>query len=128
MTPATFALLMCGVLLNAGAQLLLKAGVRPLGGIGLQGSSVATGVTEALLQPAVAAGLACYAVSVVLWIVALSRVEVSIAYPMLSLGYVVNALAAWWLFGESLDAQKAVGIGLILIGVALVARSGATTP
>ena len=113
------------MLLNAAAQLLLKAGVRPLGGIGLQASSVASGVAQALVQPAVAAGLACYVVSVVLWIVALSRVEVSVAYPMLSLGYVVNALAAWWLFGESLDAQKVVGIGLILVGVALVARSGA---
>ena len=55
--------------------------------------------------------------------VALSRVPVSIAYPMLSIGYVVNALAAWWLFGESITAQKLVGIGFIVAGVYLVARS-----
>ena len=53
----------------------------------------------------------------------MSRVPVSVAYPMLSLGYVVNALAAWWLFGESITAQKIAGIGFILIGVWLVARS-----
>ncbi len=40
------------------------------------------------------AGLACYVVSVVVWILALSRVDVSVAYPMLSIGYVVNAVAA----------------------------------
>jgi len=48
---------------------------------------------------------------------------VSVAYPMLSIGYIVNALAAWWLFGESRGAQKLVGIGFIVVGVYLVARS-----
>jgi multidrug transporter EmrE-like cation transporter len=60
---------------------------------------------------------------VVVWILALSRVPVSVAYPMLSVGYVVNAAAAWFLFGESLSMQKLVGIGFIVIGVFLVARS-----
>jgi multidrug transporter EmrE-like cation transporter len=50
-------------------------------------------------------------------------VDVSIAYPMLSLGYVVNAFAAWYLFGEVLSAQRLIGIGVILVGVVLVARS-----
>jgi multidrug transporter EmrE-like cation transporter len=61
--------------------------------------------------------------SVVVWIVGLSRVDVSIAYPMLSLGYVVNAFAAWYLFGEVLSVQRLVGIGIILIGVFVLARS-----
>jgi multidrug transporter EmrE-like cation transporter len=62
-------------------------------------------------------------VSVVVWILALSRVPVSVAYPLLSIGYVVNAVAAWMLFGESLSAQKLIGIGFIVVGVFLVARS-----
>jgi drug/metabolite transporter (DMT)-like permease len=62
-------------------------------------------------------------VSVAVWIVGLSRVPVSIAYPMLSVGYIVNAVAAWYLFGESLTAQKLAGIGFIVCGVYLVARS-----
>jgi multidrug transporter EmrE-like cation transporter len=60
---------------------------------------------------------------VVVWIMALSRVEVSLAYPMLSIGYVVNAVAAWYLFGEALTAQRMIGIGTIIVGVFLVARS-----
>jgi multidrug transporter EmrE-like cation transporter len=74
-------------------------------------------------NPPILAGLGCYVVSVVVWILALSRVPVSVAYPMLSIGYIVNAVAAWWLFGESLTAQKLIGIGFIMAGVYLVARS-----
>ncbi len=79
--------------------------------------------TRLAFNPCIAGGLACYVVSVVVWILALSRVPVSVAYPMLSIGYVVNAIAAWWLFGESLGAQKLVGIAFIIVGVFLVARS-----
>ena len=60
--------------------------------------------------------------SVGVWIIGLSRVDVSVAYPMLSLGYVVNAFAAWYLFGEVLSMQRLIGIGIILIGVAILAR------
>jgi multidrug transporter EmrE-like cation transporter len=75
------------------------------------------------MNPPILGGLACYVVSVVVWILALSRVPVSVAYPMLSVGYIVNAIAAWLLFGESITAQKLVGIGFIVVGVFLVARS-----
>jgi multidrug transporter EmrE-like cation transporter len=71
----------------------------------------------------VVAGLSCYVVSVVVWILGLSRVPVSVAYPLLSVGYIVNAIAAYFLFGEALAPQKLVGIGFIVIGVFLVARS-----
>ena len=75
------------------------------------------------LEPFILGGVACYVVSLVVWIMALSRVEVSVAYPMLSIGYVVNAVAAWYLFGESLTALRLTGIGFIVVGVFLVARS-----
>ncbi len=74
-------------------------------------------------EPHIAGGLGCYVLSVVVWILALSRVEVSIAYPMLSIGYVVNALAAWYLFGEAVTLTRLAGIGIIIVGVYIVARS-----
>ena len=122
MNLPTFLILLAGVTLNATAQLLLKAGVRPLGAMALQSTALFAQVGQALLQPPILAGLGCYAVSVVLWIVALSRVDVSVAYPMLSLGYVLNAVAARWLFGETLAVQQMIGIAFILVGVTLVAR------
>ena len=123
MTPLTFSLVLAGVLLNATAQLLLKAGTNRVGEFAFSLANLVPVGSRLALSPFVAGGLACYGVSVVVWILALSRVPVSVAYPMLSIGYVVNALAAWWLFGESLGAQKLVGIAFIVAGVFLVARS-----
>jgi multidrug transporter EmrE-like cation transporter len=60
---------------------------------------------------------------VIVWILALSRVDVSIAYPMLSIGYIVNAFAAWALFGEALTPMRLLGIGIIVLGVFVLARS-----
>ena len=112
MSLATFWVVLAGVLLNAAAQLFLKAGTNaaPLG-------------LRLAIEPHVLGGLACYALSVVVWLVALSRAPVSVAYPMLSIGYVVNALAAWPLLGEPLSPLKLAGIGVIIAGVFMVARS-----
>jgi len=122
-TPLTFALVMTGVLLNAGAQLLLKAGTNRVGEFAFAVDNLVPVGAKLVTNPHILAGLACYVVSVVVWILALSRVPVSVAYPMLSVGYIVNAVAAWFLFGESLAAQKIAGIAFIVIGVFLVARS-----
>jgi multidrug transporter EmrE-like cation transporter len=70
-----------------------------------------------------ALGIACYGISVFVWILGLSRVPVSIAYPLLSVGYVVNAIAAYYLFGEAVTVMRWLGIGFIIVGVTLVARS-----
>ncbi|WER48222.1 EamA family transporter [Cupriavidus sp. WKF15] len=123
MTLSTFAFIFTGVLLNAAAQLLLKAGVNAVGAITIERSTLLVTALRVLTQWPVLAGLTLYVVSVGVWIVGLSRVDVSIAYPMLSLGYVVNALAAWWLFGEMIGPLRVCGILLILAGVFLIARS-----
>ena len=123
MSAVTFALLMTGVLLNAAAQLLLKAGTNAVGQFEFSAQNILPVGMKLAFEPHIAGGLACYVVSVAVWIVGLSRVPVSIAYPMLSVGYIVNAVAAGYLFGESLTAQKLAGIGFIVCGVYLVARS-----
>jgi multidrug transporter EmrE-like cation transporter len=123
MKAPQLALVLTGVLLNAIAQLLLKAGAGSLAGLELRPANALLIASRLVVSVPIIAGLACYALSVVLWILALVRVEVSVAYPMLSLGYVVNAVAAWWLFGESLSGARLAGIGVILVGVWLVARS-----
>ncbi len=117
------ALVLSGVLLNAIAQLFLKAGAGSLANLELRAGNALAIAGRLVYNPSIIAGLACYALSVVVWILALARVEVSVAYPMLSVGYVVNAVAAWWLFGETLSGARIAGIGIILVGVWLVARS-----
>lgn len=123
MTLSSFLLVITGVLLNAAAQLLLKAGVNKVGVIQLRFDTILSAGWRLAFEPHILAGLACYVISVVVWILALSRVQVSIAYPMLSLGYIVTAIAAWLLMGEPLSAVRITGIAVIIVGVYLVARS-----
>ncbi|MCW3481184.1 4-amino-4-deoxy-L-arabinose transferase [Neisseriaceae bacterium JH1-16] len=118
-----FGLILLGVLLNAAAQLFLKAGVRQIGHFDFSSANIVPIGWSLATNLPIIGGLSCYVISVVVWIMALSRVEVSIAYPMLSIGYVVNAGLAWWLFGEAVTVQRLAGIAVIIIGVVLVARS-----
>jgi drug/metabolite transporter (DMT)-like permease len=67
--------------------------------------------------------LFAYGVSLLVWLIGLSRVPVSQAYPLLSMGYVLNIGLAWWLLGEVPNVQRVVGTGVIVAGVVLVARS-----
>ena len=123
MNATSFSLLMTGVLLNAGAQLLLKAGTNSVGVFEFSRDNLVPVGWRLATEPHIVGGLACYVISVVIWVMALSRVEVSVAYPLLSIGYVVNAIAAWYLFGEAVTPMRLAGIGVIIVGVCLVARS-----
>ena len=123
MSAAAFALLMTGVLLNAGAQLLLKAGTNALGVITLSRETWADTLSRMATQGHFILGAACYVLSLFVWILGLSRVPVSVAYPLLSVGYIVNAIAAHYLFGEDVGVTRWLGIGFIVIGVWLVAKS-----
>jgi len=124
MNLTTFAFIISGVLLNACAQLLLKAGTNALGGaIHLTMSNWFETFIKVATQLPILGGLACYGISLVVWIIGLSRTDVTIAYPMLSLGYVVSALGAWMFLGEVIPPQRLVAIGVIMLGVVLLART-----
>jgi drug/metabolite transporter (DMT)-like permease len=124
MNLATFGFIITGVLLNAVAQVLLKAGTNALGGaIHLTMSNWFETFIKVATQLPILGGLACYALSLVVWIMGLSRTDVTIAYPMLSLGYVVAAAGAWLFLGEAVSPQRLLAIAVIMVGVALLARS-----
>ena len=122
MNAVSFALVLTGVLLNAFAQTLLKAGTNKLGAVEFTLAHAWDISLRARTRWPFLLGFACYAVSLVVWIVALSRVPVTIAYPMLSIGYIVNALIARFWLGETLSAGGWSGIALICCGVWLIAR------
>ena len=116
-------LILLGVLLNATAQLCLKQGMRQVGHFAFTLENLAPIGFKVGLNPFVFAGLVCYVVSVVVWLLALSRVEVSYAYPLLSVGYIVTAFAGQLFFGEALGPMRWSGILVICLGVYLVTRS-----
>ena len=123
MNALSLMLVMTGVLLNALAQSLLKLGTNRLGGEFTLANTWEMMLRTLTMWPFLL-GFACYGISLVVWISALSRVPVTIAYPMLSVGYIVNALIARFWLGESLSPSGWTGIGLICIGVWLIARQG----
>ena len=106
-----------------GVQLLLKAGTNSVGAFEYSAANIVPIGWKLATEPHIIGGLGCYVISVVVWIMALSRVEVSIAYPLLSVGYVVNAIAAYYLFGEAVTPMRLTGIAIIIVGVWVVARS-----
>ena len=128
MNLTTFALILTGVILNACAQLLLKAGTNSLGTIMLNWENWFSVFVKVFSQPPIIAGLGCYGVSVIVWIISLSRTDVTIAYPMLSIGYVVSAVGAWMFLGEIVSPQRMLALAVIIVGVILLARTAMASP
>jgi multidrug transporter EmrE-like cation transporter len=118
-----FSLILFGVLLNAAAQLLLKAGMLQIGHFQFSYTNIFPIGLKVMGNLPIVAGLSAYVLSVIVWLLVLSRVQVSYAYPMLSIGYVVNAAAAYYLFGEDLSLVRMTGIFIIIIGVFMISRT-----
>jgi multidrug transporter EmrE-like cation transporter len=117
------------VLTNAAAQLMLKQGMMnlspvQLGPLAFTAETIIGKLFMTLLNPWVFAGLATFVISMASHLYVLSKVELSFAYPFLSLAYIAVAIAAWTLFGENLNGLRLAGIGLICVGTILIAQSG----
>ena len=123
MRLSDFSILCCGVLLNALAQLGLKAATRVSGPLVAGDAGMWQRALNLLVVPSLWYAIFAYGLSLIVWLVGLSRVPVSQAYPLLSLGYVINIGLAWWLLGEVPNVQRVAGIGVIVVGVVLVTRS-----
>lgn len=123
MSLVSFALIFAGVMLNAAAQILMKAGTNSVGHFEFSMENILPIGLKLATEWHIVTALFCYAFSVVVWILALSRVPVSIAFPMLSMAYVVNAVAAYYLLGEPFSATKLIGMGVIILGVIILSRA-----
>jgi len=111
-------LLVVDILMVVAGQFLIKHGVGQVGKFGEMG--VVKFLVSALFNIHVLSGIALYALSALVWLALLSRVDLSVAYPMLSLGYVLVVLVAWAFLGEPMTWWKALGVVLIGLGVWLV--------
>lgn len=123
MRPVVFGTLLIGVILNAFAQLGLKAATQFTGPLVTQDGRTWDRAMALMTVPQFWMALGAYGLSLIVWLIGLSRVPVSQAYPLLSMGYVLNMGLAWWLLGEIPNVQRIVGTGVIVAGVVLVARS-----
>ncbi|MCV0397914.1 MAG: EamA family transporter [Rhizobiaceae bacterium] len=113
---------------NAAAQLMLKYGMMQLGPLSFAGVNPLIKILQIVFSPWVFAGLFTFVVSMASHLFVLSKVELSFAYPFLSLAYVLVAVFAYYVFREDLNALRVAGIGLICIGTVLIAQSGRHAP
>lgn len=121
-TLKDFLLLICNVLFTVSGQLLLKQGMIRVGRVD-DVNRVFHKLMQAFTNPFVVAGIATYGFTTMIWLVILSRVKLSVAYPIISLGYVMSILFSWLLFKESVPKIRVIGAAVICVGVYLVASA-----
>lgn len=121
------AILILAISLGAAGQVLLKSGVAQLG----ERPSVPMVLGSIFTNIKVVGGFFCYAVSSLFYLFALSRLDLSYAYPMIALSYVIVTVLAWRFLGENIPLGRIAGLGIILAGVVVVAltyRGESTSP
>lgn len=116
----TWIFALTSILLSAFAQLSLKVGMQKIRTDDLTTHDL---VWRIAFSPFVIGGLALYGIGAVLWLAVLSRAPLSMAYPLVSLGFVFVSILAWLVLGENLPLGRLAGIAFILIGVALIGTS-----
>lgn len=115
-------LILISVLLNCGAQILMKKGMLIVGQVSGIGGLLSA-IPKMIMNTYLWGAMLLYAVSILIWMVVLSKVEVSYAYPFLSIGYVLSAVIGYFYFSEAVSPVRIVGILIICIGVVLISRS-----
>ena len=108
-------------MLAAVGQFLLKLGMLREGKID-DLTKAPSMLFSALMNPLVLAGLAVFAISALSWLLVLSRVNLSIAYPMVSLGYIAVVILSRFVLNENIRPITIVGCLFIGLGVFLIAR------
>ncbi len=116
-------LLLITVGLNVAGQYLMKQGMGQVGVIGGSLPVMANSLTKAFLNPYVIGGVGAYGFSSIFWLILLSRVELSYAYPALSIGYVLITLVSAFLLNESVSPLRWLAVAVICVGVILLSRS-----
>ena len=113
------------VALNVTAQVMLKHAMR--GKSGHYGDAtpvdIVAGGVKLLFNPLVFTALSLYALGAIFWLFVLSRFDLSYAYPFGALSYVLITAASWLIFKEDIPAMRLAGIGCIMVGILILARS-----
>lgn len=116
-------LILASVMLNCAAQICMKHGMLSIGEIGGGLHGFMMMIPRMVGSIALWISIFCYALSMVLWLVVLSRVDVSFAYPFNGVGYAVSAAAGYFLFHEAVTPARLLGIAVVCAGVFIIARS-----
>ncbi|HRV93414.1 MAG TPA: EamA family transporter [Anaerolineae bacterium] len=111
------------MLLSAG-QTSLKFGLNAIGGVSL--ADGVAGMFKLLQTPWIIVGFGLYGLSAVLWLDVLSKLDFSLAFPMVGLTYVFTLLIGRFFFGETIGWERMLGVAFILMGIFFLVRSGSS--
>lgn len=118
MTLKEFGLLLLSILASVAGQFLLKTGALKMGKVNTE--NVISHILGILTVPELIAGLACYGLGAIVYILLLTRVNLSVAGPSVALVYVFSVLMGYFVFQETIPLERAIGLGFIVCGVILV--------
>jgi multidrug transporter EmrE-like cation transporter len=123
MSMNTIVLILAATAFGIGGQFMLKYGMGQMGPLGLSLSNVPQLIWKIATAPYVIGGLLIYGIGTFFWLITLSRIELSVAYPFVSLNQVLIFVIAWFVLREQVSPIRAAGVFVICVGMVLVARS-----
>lgn len=112
----------CMLLLVTG-QTLLKIGLNQIGGIDFLGGAVLSNFWKIFRTPYIILGFAIYGISAVLWLDVLSKLDLSMAFPMMSMSYIFTLIVGAFVFGESVTWGRILGVACICGGMFFLIKS-----
>jgi len=115
-------LILISILLGVFGQLSLKQGMKNVGNFELK-DFISSKIFSLITEKFVVVGVAMYAIATLLWLTILSKAELSFAYPMLAIGYVLIAIFSKLFFNENVTALRFLAVILISVGIFLLLKS-----
>lgn len=123
MSLITFFIALASVSLNALAQVAFRKTMLSIPPIPTALVDYISFGISLILNPWFIAGMSCYVFSIGLWMAVLGKVEVSLAYPLLSVGYIITAIIGYFFLKEDVNTMRIIGLALICSGIVFISRS-----
>jgi drug/metabolite transporter (DMT)-like permease len=120
------AIIILSVLCSSVAQIALKKGMTRCDcSFAIEASNILPLIGSLLFNPFIVLGVTLHVFALFTWLYVLKHVDVSYAYPFISMGFVVVLFLSYLLFNESINLYRILGVALIIMGIVLVGKSAA---
>jgi multidrug transporter EmrE-like cation transporter len=117
-------IILLSILMSSTAHIFLKKGMMIHATNTIKSDGMLSLVWTVGTNPWVLGGMFLHVSALVVWLWALSKVDIGFAYPFLALGYVLVMVMAWFWLGEELNPIKTLGMGIIIVGILVLSRAG----
>ncbi len=111
------------IIIAAAGQLILKVGMNNIGMVDLKKIGILNYLLKIIQNPQVMIGLLFYGISALLWLIVLSKEELSLVYPMVAFSYVITVILSMLILKEAIPPLRWLGLSIICLGIFLIAKS-----